>query len=36
MKGYDVECKVENFIDFITKRYPERAREELLDRLFHI
>ncbi|WP_373478510.1 hypothetical protein [Geminocystis sp.] len=36
MKGYYVECKVENFVYFITKRYLERAREELLDRLFHI
>lgn len=36
MKGYDVECKVQDFIDFITERYPEQATEELLDRLFHI
>lgn len=36
MKGYDVECKVQDFIDFITERYPEQATEELLDRLFQI
>lgn len=36
MGGYDVECTVQDFIDFITERYPEQATEELLDRLFQI
>ncbi|PHV61371.1 hypothetical protein [Cyanobacterium aponinum] len=36
MGGYDVECTVQDFIDFITERYPEQVTEELLDRLFHI
>jgi hypothetical protein len=30
MGGYDIECTVQDFIDFITERYPEQATEELI------
>lgn len=36
MGSYDVQCTVQDFIDFITERYPEQITEELLDRLFYI
>lgn len=36
MRGYNVECTVQDFINFITERYPEQATEELVARLFHL
>ena len=36
MDGYDMGCTVQDFIDFVTERYPDKASQELLDRLYTI
>ncbi len=36
MGGYHVDCKVQDFIDFVVERYPDYANENLIPRLFEV
>jgi hypothetical protein len=36
MGGYNMECNVQDFINFVVERYPDYANDNLIPRLYEV